>query len=226
MKLLFLLATAMLASAQPARFDYKVRELYFSAFAGNREALAKAMAITESTLAENPNHAEALVWHGGGLFFQSGDRFRAGDRAGAMAMMQKGAGMMDRAVELAPASIAVRIPRGSVYMAGARSMPPLMARPLLEKALADFETAWALQKGDLTRFSLHSIGELWFGIADSHARLGRMDRAAEFFTLLKGKLPDTPWSAKAEKWFAEGRLDAKDAMCSGCHLGSQKAFQN
>jgi len=30
------------------------------------------MKACEETLAQNPKHAEALVWHGAGLFYQSG----------------------------------------------------------------------------------------------------------------------------------------------------------
>ena len=54
-----LIAGVLLLGAEPVRFDHKVRDLYFEAFAGDKEALPKAMAITEVTLRENPNHAEA-----------------------------------------------------------------------------------------------------------------------------------------------------------------------
>jgi len=227
MKRLFhLIPAVLLLGAEPVRFDHKVREMYFAAFAGDKESLAKAMAITEATLQENPNHAEAMVWHGGGVFFQSGEKFRTGDMQNAMAMMQKGTGMMDKAVELAPKSVAVRIPRGSAYMAASRGMPPEMGQPLLVKGVEDFETSWEMQKGDLSRFSQHSIGELWFGIAEGNARLGKKDRANEFFTMLKDKLPGTPWAKKAEKWLTEGKLTGRDTTCVGCHMGSPKAFQN
>jgi len=221
-----LIAAALLLGAQPARYDYKVRDMYFAAFTGDKEALAKAMVITEATLKENPNHAEALVWHGAGIFFQSADKFRTGDMQAGMELMTKGSGMMDRAVELEPKNIGVRIPRGSAYFAASRNMPPQMGQPLVEKALADFESSWDLQKDDLSQFSQHSIGELWIGIAGGNARLGKKERAAEFFTMAKEKLPNTAWSAKAEKWFAEGKLTARDAQCTGCHTGSPKAFKN
>jgi len=221
----FLMATVLLG-AEPVRFDHKVRDLYFTAFAGDKEALAKAMVITEATLKENPNHAEALVWHGSGVFFLSGDKFRTGDMQAGMELMQKGTGMMDRAVELEPKNIGVRIPRGSAYFAASRNMPPQMAQPLVEKGVADYESSWDMQKDDLSQFSQHSIGELWIGIADGNARLGNKERAAEFFTMVKEKLPNTAWSAKAGKWFADGKLTGRDAQCVGCHMGSPKAFKN
>lgn len=225
-KLPVLFVTVLLLGAEPVRYDHMVRNLYFSAFAGDKEALTRAMAITEATLKENPNHAEALVWHGSGVFFLSADKFRTGDMQGGMELMNKGTAMMDRAVELEPKNIGVRIPRGSAYFAAARNMPPQMATPLVQKALEDFESSWEMQKGDLSGFSQHSIGELWIGIADGNARVGNKERAAEFFGRIQKQLPNTPWSAKADRWFADGKLTPKDGNCVGCHLGSPKAFQN
>lgn len=225
--LTILFAAALALSAQNARFDHKVRDLFFAGFAGDKEALAKAMTLSEATLKENPNHAEALVWNGSGIFFQSSEKFRNGDMAGGMALFQKGTGMMDRGVALAPKSIGVRIPRGSAYFAASRNMPPEVARTLIEKGVSDFEMSWDLQKdSDLSQFSQHSIGELWFGIADGNARLGNKDRATDFFTKLKDKLPGTPWAAKAERWLTNGKLAANDGNCVGCHMGSPKAFKN
>src|SRR5215212_8298502 len=160
-----LIAAVLLLGAEPVRYDHKVRDMYFAAFTGDKEALAKAMVITEATLKENPNHAEAMVWHGSGVFFLSAEKFRTGDMQAGMELMTKGTGLMDRAVELEPKNIGVRIPRGSAYFAASRNMPPQMAQPLIEKGVTDFETSWEMQKGDLNRFSQHSIGELWIGIA-------------------------------------------------------------
>ena len=58
------LATAALAQGRPERFDYAVRNDFFAGFSGNQEAFQRAMKTTEGVLAQNPKHAEALVWHG------------------------------------------------------------------------------------------------------------------------------------------------------------------
>jgi hypothetical protein len=129
-------------------------------------------------------------------------------------------------VALAPNHIGVRIPRGAGYLAASRAMPPQVGTPLVEKGLSDYEKAWELQKNDLSGFSQHSLGELWIGIADGNARLGKTDRAKEFFAMIQKTLPGTPWSKKADKWFAEGKLSGRDANCVGCHTGSPKAVQN
>src|SRR5438132_5854906 len=67
--------------AQPARpgFDMLVRADFFAGFAGDEARLEKGMDACERTLAENPKHAEALVWHGSGLGFQAGMAFQKGD---------------------------------------------------------------------------------------------------------------------------------------------------
>ena len=61
--------TTAILGAQAERFDHKVRNDFFTGFAGDREALVRAMKVAGEAIAENPNHAEALVWHGAGTLF-------------------------------------------------------------------------------------------------------------------------------------------------------------
>lgn len=83
--LFFSLAMALApAQAQEdgAAFDYNtVRADMFAGFAGDAARFAKAMEACERTLARQPKHPEALVWHGSGLFFQAGQAFQRGDMA-------------------------------------------------------------------------------------------------------------------------------------------------
>ena len=69
-----------------------------------------------STLAATPDHAEALVWHGGGLVFLAGQAFQRGDTATGMERFGKGLGEMNKAVELAPDRVGVRVPRGATLL--------------------------------------------------------------------------------------------------------------
>ena len=75
MTTLFVLLALLLGfgQGQPAafredstRFDYQVRADFFAGFAGDEARLRKAMETCELVLADNPAHAEALVWHGSG----------------------------------------------------------------------------------------------------------------------------------------------------------------
>jgi hypothetical protein len=92
-------------SAQP-RFDMQVRNNFFMGFGGDAAALDRGMKACEQVLAQNPKHAEALVWPGGGLFFMSGQLFRKGDANKGRHFMG-GASEMDDAVTLEPASVGV-----------------------------------------------------------------------------------------------------------------------
>ena len=58
------------------RFDYLVRGDFFAGMAGNQARFDKAMKVCEDALAKNPDHAEALVWHGGGLIWRAGQAFQ------------------------------------------------------------------------------------------------------------------------------------------------------
>ena len=79
------------------RYDMIVRQDFFAGFAGNKEALARGMKVTEETLAKDPNHAEANVWHGSGLLFLSGPAFQGGDVQNGMKLWQQGLGEMEHA---------------------------------------------------------------------------------------------------------------------------------
>src|SRR5262249_13192101 len=126
------------------RFDYLVREDMFRGFAGDKAAFDRAMALCEARLAENPDHPEALVWHGTGLLFRSGEAFRSGDSEKATLLNRNGLAEMKRAVALAPNSLSVRIPRGAVLLAAAIQIADAQrARPYFETAVDDFEKAFA-----------------------------------------------------------------------------------
>src|ERR1700730_15093737 len=82
------------ASLMPAqdRFDFQVRHYFFAGFAGDAASLEKGMKICEDSLATDPKNAEALVWHGAGLFYASGQAFQKQD-------MQKGGELWARGLK-------------------------------------------------------------------------------------------------------------------------------
>ncbi len=212
------LAVLGLAGAQE-RFDMRVRNDFFAGFAGNQEALDRAMKICEEELARNPNNAAALVWHGSGVFFESGMYFRAGDRAKGGEFWQRGLGEMDKAVAMAPDTLGVRIPRGAVLLTASRSLPNAeMAHPLIEKGVGDFEHALEIQKPYFDTLGTHPRGELLIGLADGYARLGKDDQATAYFERIRAALPGTAYATSAEKWLATKTLAPREAGCLGCHV--------
>ncbi len=90
------------APRRAARFDMKVREDMFAGFDGDEEAFKRAMELIDRTLAENPNHAQALTWRGSGRMFLAGQAFRRGATAEGMKLQTDGLADLDRGVALAP----------------------------------------------------------------------------------------------------------------------------
>ena len=215
------LAMIVAGPAQPQQsvqpFRYEVREDMFQGFAGDRAAFTRAMALCEARLAENPNHAEALVWHASGLLFQAGEAFRARNESGAMALNQRALTEMARAVALRPDEIEVLVVRASSLLAAAMNTSDgERARPHIVTAVGDFEKAVALQQRQLASMATHPKGELYAGLAEGWARLGDAQKAQFYLTRIMVELPDTPYAVAAK-----ARLDNPSAMsritCLGCH---------
>lgn len=220
---LLLTMAVALAQTQPppetSTWDYNVvRADMFAGFAGDSDRFAKAMAACERMLARHPKHPEALVWHGSGLFFQAGQAFQKGDMARGGPLWEQGMAKMDEAVALAPDALSVVIPRGAVLLQAARFVPPAMARPILETALRDYEHVLELQKTYFHTLGDHPKGELLFGLADGHARLGDNVKARMYFERLIADAPGSGQAPRGRAWLETGVLpEAKGLGCFGCH---------
>jgi tetratricopeptide (TPR) repeat protein len=202
------------------RYDLKVRNDFFAGFGGDAAALERAMKATAATLAENPDHAEALVWHGGGNYFLAGQAFQKGDPQKGMELAQKGIAEMDRAVELAPDDIGVRIPRGSVLMTATRFQQGPHVAPLVQRALSDFEKTYELQLGILDKLGTHPKGELLMALADGYNRTGNKEKAKLFYERIATEMTNTPYARSAKEWLETGTLEPRKAGCLGCHAGN------
>ena len=163
-----------------------------------RRGLKKGMDACEQALADNPKHAEALVWHGSGLAFQAGAAFRTGDAQTGGGLWTRGMEEMDRAVSLEPDNVGVRIPRGALLLQATRFMQPDMTRPLIEKAVGDYEHVLELQSSGLRdarrssegRAAVRPRGRLQpSGTAGQGADVLRAahDRCADFRTNAEGE---------------------------------------
>lgn len=208
------LLTATLVAQQ--RFDLKVRNYFFAGFSGDAESLQKGMKMCEETLASDPKNAEALVWHGAGVYFEAGQAFQKGDQEKGSKLFQQGLKEMDQAVEIAPDSVGVRIPRGAVLLTGSRFAPPDVAKPLIEKGVSDYQKAFEIQKDDLDRLGTHPKGELLLGLADGYGRMGDQENARKFYAMILSAMPGTPYAKKAANWMD---TKASQTACVGCHTG-------
>ena len=215
---LFLAIPQTAARSTDQRFDLVVRGDFFAGFAGDQARLAKGMETCERVLAANPNHAEALVWHGSGLAFNAGMAFQKGDMKTGGEMWQRGMEEMDKAVALEPDNVGVRIPRGALLLQATRNMPPAMSRPLIEKGVDDYEHVLALQAAYFSTLGDHPKGELLFGLAEGYSRLGNGEKARAYLERLIADAPASGQAPKARTWLSTGSVPKSDGLgCVGCH---------
>lgn len=212
------LSTLRPAPAQQ-RFDLKVRNDFFAGFAGDKEALARAMKMCEDALAADPRNAEAMVWHGSGLLSQSQALFASGDAEHAMPLWTRGLDEMKRAVEIAPDDVGVRIPRGAVLLTASHYLPDAaMAKPLIEAGVADYQHTYDLQNEYFATLGTHPRGELLFGLAEGYSRLGNEEKATEYFNEIAKTLPGSVYAKRADAWKETKSLPVEQTGCVGCHV--------
>src|SRR5205085_8463594 len=96
-----------------ARFDELVRSDFFAGMMGDEARLSRGMTFCEEVLAKNPRHAEALVWHGGGLLTRAAQAYAKGEQSLGDKLWQRGLDEMNRAGEFEPQNIGVKIGRSA-----------------------------------------------------------------------------------------------------------------
>jgi tetratricopeptide (TPR) repeat protein len=213
-----MLSAAQAPPAGQQRFDYLVRADFFAGVAGDEARMKKAQDLCEQTLAEHPMYPEALVWHGAILFAGAGQAFQKGDMATGGQLFQRGVQEMNDAVALAPDNPGVLIPRAAVLLEGTRGMPPDMARPLLESAVANYEHVLDVQAPRWAALGDHAKGELLFGLADGSARLGRPEKARAYFERVIKDAPTSGQAPRAKQWIETGTIPKTNGPnCVGCH---------
>ena len=216
--LLFIFAAATLLAQ--ARLDSnQMRSDLFAGMAGNPDALKRLNDVSSKALAGNPDHAQALVWHGAAML---GEFFMEAQKGNAQAFMghfQKGSAEMDRAVSLAPDDLEVRIMRASLYAPASRQMPAPFGESMLEKARADLQHTFDLQRPELKQIGTHPLGELLQGLADAYSRQGKKDDAEKYYRMIQTMLKGTEYARRADAWMATKQpLPAERTACVGCHV--------
>jgi hypothetical protein len=217
--LLLVAFTVSVAALAQQRFDFKVREDMFDGMDGNKEAFDRAMKLIADTLAANPDHAEALVWRGDGRLFLAGEAFQRGAIAEGHKLAAEAVADMDRAVALAPGSIAVRVPRAAglmPYARGLRRFDPAEADKLTRIAIGDFEFVLAASQPHWSTISTHGRGEVLGALADNWLAVGETAKADSFLDRMIAELPGTPYAQNAGKRRADPSAPVP-LTCLGCH---------
>ena len=206
---------------QDDSLDAIVRGDFFAGMMGNRTRLDRAMKYCEDLLAKNPKHAEALVWHGGGLLVRAVHAYTKGDDATGDKLWKTGIEEMNNAAALEPHNMKVKIGRSATLIGYAQSgwdPSDSQSRVLLESALLDYETVYRWQKPNFIRVPIHSRGELLFGLASGWSILGNDSKAREYLMLILKECKDTPYEAEARRWLARKWPLVIHHDCIGCHV--------
>jgi tetratricopeptide (TPR) repeat protein len=204
------------------RFDDIVRGDFFAGMTGDDARLDRGMKFCEEILAKNPKHAEALVWHGGGLLARASRTYAKGDSALGDQLWERGLKEMDDAVRLAPEHMGIKIGRSATIIGLAQSgwdASDPRAVALLESALADYEVVYRWRRPVFSTLSAHSRGELLFGLASGWSILGEHRKAREYLRLVLEECKDTSYEAEARKWIEGAPTAVVQHDCRGCHVG-------
>lgn len=217
LSLLFSPAPKAQEPLKPSPLIYAVRSDLFAGLRGDMTRLERGMKACEATLATEPNHPEALVWHGAGLAYLAGQALRRQELIRARDLLERGITEMDRAVAIAPDSMFVVIPRASAFSAVSVSLPDrVRARKLLQAAVEGFEQAFAVERPRFDHLSVHRRGELLAGLAESWWRLGDTEKARGYLERIVAELPDSPYQARARAWLEDGPETGR-LSCLTCH---------
>ena len=201
--------------------DAIVRSDFFAGMMGNKVRLDRGMKYCEDLLARNPKHAEALVWHGGGLLVRAVHEYTKGADANGDKLWKTGIDEMNNAAALAPDNMKVKIGRSATLIGYAQSgwdPSDSQSRVLLESALLDYETVYRWQKPNFSRVPLHSRGELLFGLASGWSILGNDIKAREYLMFILKECRDTPYEIEARRWLARKWPVVIQHDCIGCHI--------
>jgi len=201
------------------RFDDLVRADFFAGMAGDQARFERAMQLCETTLAKNPEHAEAMVWHGSGLLFRSGQIAQKKDFEQSGILFQNGLDEMDRAVALAPDNPSVLLPQGATLLSvsAAAPLPPELSKRLLQKGVQDFEKVLKLQAPYFATLPLHARGELLSGLADGWHRLGDENKSREYYQRIVKECAGSPYASNSEMWLKNELPANWHPTCQGCH---------
>lgn len=205
---------------QDKRFDEIVREDFFAGMLGDEESLERGMRYCEDILAKNPRHAEALVWHGGGLLTRAANVYKKGDYKLGDKLWKQGIKEMNDAALLEPDNMAVKIGRSATLVGLSQAgwdSSDRESRALLESALADYEKVYEWQKPTFRTLGEHSRGELLFGLASGWSILGNHQKAREYLQLIVKECKGTIYEAEARKWLKDKQQTVIQHDCTGCH---------
>jgi hypothetical protein len=154
---------------------------FIAGFNGDKEAMGRAMKSTDEILAKDPNNVEALAWNSSGKSAQCGEAFQSGDFKKGMQLWNDGKAGLNRAVDLAPENVSVRIVRGKTMLESSLHDPmPASSREAAEMAVGDLETALDLMGDTLAKADAAFRQEMYAWLYQAASKAGDAEIAEKY----------------------------------------------
>jgi Tol biopolymer transport system component/mono/diheme cytochrome c family protein len=203
-----------------ARLDPQIVNDLFKGLGGDVPALRRGLEASAKRLAEAPNDAEVLAWHGAAMLSLNrlgGDP--TADFAASVKTFQVATGEMNQAIKQEPDNPLVRMARGVLLYIETPYMPRFANHPgLVENARADYQRLFDLKKDQLQGLGTHRLGEILQGLGDLNSRQDKPDQAETYYTMIQSMLPGTEYAARASEWMKTKKpLPTERTTCIGCH---------
>jgi tetratricopeptide (TPR) repeat protein len=149
---------------------------------GDKEAVKKAKNLFEKLLELEPQNVEALAWYGSVLTLRGRDVWFPVSK---LSYVNNGIEKMDKAVELAPDNINVRMIRANNSL----NLPGAFHR--IEIAITDFEYLLTLSQKRQQAFSESLLTKIFLGLGRAYKKRGDIIKARENWQKAVELLPNS-----------------------------------
>ena len=149
---------------------------------GDKKAVKRAKKLFEKLLELEPKNVEALVWYGSVLTLKGRDILFPISKLG---YVNNGIEKMDKAVELAPDNINVRMIRAHNSL----NLPGMFHR--IKIAITDFEHLLTLREKRQEEFSKSLLAKIFLGLGKAYSKKGDITKARENWQEAVELLPDS-----------------------------------
>ena len=161
---------------------------------GDKKAVKRARNLFEKLLELEPQNAEALAWYGSVLTLRGRDVLFPVSK---LSYVNNGIEKMDKAVELAPDNISVRMIRANNSL----NLPGVFHR--IEIAITDFEHLLTLREKRQEEFSKSLLAKIFLGLGSAYEKKEDTNKARENWQKAVEVLPDSMEAEMARRLLEE-----------------------
>lgn len=236
--LVFAVVVLGFAQEKPSVLDSRltvhtlVREDMFAGYmSGNMDRMARGEKTLDRLLVERPAEKPAiLAWQGGGALARAVQAYENNRPDEFERHYKRAVSLLSDSVRTALASADGEMIGGAVATTGGTylffgdRLPEKYRADAWSKAYEYYRMLWKAQGPMVDRLPLHLRGELIAGLAQTAARTGRNEEAAQYVDMMLAKLANTPYESRARNWKESPASAATSSVtCQTCHEGGRLA---